>query len=143
MNLTITNDDKLSGKITYFPNEFSFQTEPRPSFWTSVLVDSLEIMLDSDGRITGVWGFCPHTCWKSSNLVLPESRYGGVMCEKFPTFDSRIPVCIANNWEIYCDSFQGWIRIGNAYERCQHIEVVSGLVLAIDCCVLRNVWIKF
>jgi len=142
MKFTVIQDDKLSGRIVYSPDEYAFSTEPRPPFWNSVLVDNLEIILDIDGRVTGVWGLCPHTCWESCALILPESKCGGVICEKFPTFDSRIPVGFASNWKISFDKRKGWIRIGNAYEKCEHIEILAGLVLAINSCVLHSIWIR-
>ena len=141
MNFTPIDDDKLSGEILYIPDEYAFQTEPRPPFWNSVLVDNLELILDIDGRITGIWGLCPHTRWKSAHLVLPKSRYGGVICEKFATFDSRIPVRIASNWQISFDRKKGWICIGDVHEKCDHIEVVAGLVIAIDNQALHSIWI--
>jgi len=143
MNFQIINDDKFSWKISYSPDEYAFSTDPYPPFWNSVLIDYLEILLDIEGRITGIWGLCPHTCWKISDLILPKSRCGGVICEKFTTFESRIPIRIANNWPIYFDNNKGWVCIGNPCDECEHIEVVSGLVLSINNNVLYNIWIKF
>ncbi|MCL1920732.1 MAG: hypothetical protein FWG50_06595 [Kiritimatiellaeota bacterium] len=142
MTFTIINDGILPGKISYSREEYAFSTEPYPPFWNSVLVDNLEILLDIDGRVTGVCGLCPHTCWKISELVLPESNHGGVICEKFPTFDSRIPVGIASNWNVYFDPSNGWTRIGDVGENCENIEVVAGLVMSIGHCVLQSIWIN-
>lgn len=142
MKIKVIEDDGLPGKIFYYPEEYAFETKPRPPFWTSVLVDTLEILLDIDGRVTGVGGYFPHTRWKSAEFDLPESRCGGVVCEKFATFDSRIPVRIASDWEIRFDKKKGWIRFGNAIKLCEHIEVVSGFIMSIGNNTLCGIWIN-
>ena len=142
MNLTIIDDDKLSGQIFYFSDEYAFETKPRPPFWNSVLIDNLELILDVDGRVTGVWGLCPHSCWKQNKFTLPKYRCGGVIFEKFSSFESRIPISIAINWEVQYDNQKKWIYIGKSNHFCEHIEVLSGLILSIENNFLRSIWIR-
>jgi len=142
MKFNIIKDKMLSGNIFYYPDDYAFGTNPYPPFWNSVLVDNLEIMLDIEGRITGVWGYCPQTCWKKNKLYLPFFVNGGIICDKFHEYDTHIPTRIAKNWNVFYDQDINWIRIGTENAKFDNIQVLSGLIFSLYKNNLKSVWIK-
>ena len=144
VNFSIDYDAKLlQGRATYLPEEYAFQTVPKPPFWNSLLLDTLEITLDIDRRVTGIWGYCPHTSWTDKQFEIPPYRAGGVFCDDFQSFQKRLPVDVDNQcWSVFINRKNGWIRIGESNEDCELVEVISGLVMAIDARSLCNVWIR-
>ena len=133
----------LAGSVAYLPDDYAFQTVPHPPFWNSVLVNTLEITLDVNKRVTGVWGFCPQEGWTSKRLAIPEHHIGGVFCEEFSTFQSHIPINVDDrDWKAFVDRDKGWVCIGDFNAGCECVAVLPGLMLSIYDRILRSVWIN-
>ena len=133
----------LEGSVAYLPDDYAFQTIPHPPSWNSVLVNTLEITLDVNKRVTGVWGFCPKEGWTSKRFDIPEHRVGGVFCETFPTFQSHIPTNVDDrDWKAFFDRDKGWVCIGDFDTGCECVAVIPGVLLSIGNRMLRSVLIK-
>jgi hypothetical protein len=131
------------GKVIYLSTDHAFQTTPSPPFWSSLEVNTLELVLDVTGRVTGVWGYCPRSSWKQTKLLLPKASVGSVICTGFPNFQDRISRAINNNpWEVCVDNTLGWVCIGKSNANSAYFEVLNGFFMGIKDSVLQSFWLK-
>lgn len=65
--------------LVYRPEEFSFDTEPSAVHaGRSVLLNDLNLGLDSADHVVSVWGMCSSTHWIEAELAFPDALWCSV-----------------------------------------------------------------
>lgn len=98
--------------LIYRIDEYSFDYTPYGSTDISLLVDYLQIHIDSlYGKVHGVDGFHSYKIWKPAKLTIPTYKNGHLICTvKYPSGSINR---IIQKVETFYDENTGWICIGN------------------------------
>ncbi|MET4025577.1 hypothetical protein ABIE59_001102 [Marinobacter sp. MBR-99] len=119
-------------ELVYRPEEFSFDTEPSASDgFTSLLINDVQLEVDSDGVVAAVWGLCPYLMWIDSVVTAPSNATSGTLRVSEPSElvpGVGIRLC-KERQAVFGDSTSGWIRIGQEAEEGALVEIFSGAVV--------------
>ncbi|MDT4329331.1 hypothetical protein ACQE3E_07045 [Methylomonas sp. MED-D] len=127
--------DKWSSKeieIRYDVAEYSFDFTPRYDSYSPLLINDLNLSLSSDGLLLGVWGFCPHTTWKSTSNVPPETKKCDLYVKSGCLPDTGVSTRInETNWDAYFNEMERWLCIGKSDAFGKAIEFAPGAILVL------------
>lgn len=135
-----------NSSLIYRPDDYAFDVRPTPEGgFTSALFDDLNLELNAAGRVVSVWGLCPHTRWKSADLIPPEAELGAV----FFVSDSPLVrgVSVQLNKDKYrpvlVDRASGWVYVAGSGDAASSVRILTGVVLQIDQTGnLSGIWLK-
>jgi len=135
-----------NSSLVYRSDDYSFDVRPTPEGgFTSALFDDLNLELNATGRVVSVWGLCPHTRWKSADLMPPEADFGAA----FFVSDSPLVrgVSVQLNKDkyrpVFVDKASGWVHVTGSDDAVSSVKVLTGVILEID--GRRNlcgIWLK-
>lgn len=141
---TIQDDNIIfSEKIIYNRNEYSLDTQPvlNESNYT-ILINSLNLTVNEHNIITQVWGFCPHTSWIESDIIVPKSSKGKVLVlgELDSGFSYRLN--IDKEWKSFFNKRTGWLCIGDPNYSEKTIEFLNKSKIVTKGEDLVALWLK-
>jgi hypothetical protein len=88
----------IDGELAYIPEHYSIKYETQNDEGiSSLLLNDLQLEIDTEGQVLWVYGLCPHTTWH--NTIVP-----GI----------SIRINKSKRWEVYADKNKGWLRIGES-----------------------------
>jgi hypothetical protein len=132
--------------IVYRKNEYSFDAIPKPEGGvSSILLNDIQLEIDTEGRILYIWGLSPYTSWISVELSPPSGKKGIINVELDKDVIPGVAVRIGEvgEWPVFHDDKLGWICIGNAVYTNQEetIELCADCRLVINDDNLVALWI--
>ena len=143
--VTRIGTEPLQTAIEYIPTEYSICPihANRVGVISSVLVNDVELLLDSDSRIVGVSGLCPHSRWEQTPALPPPHKTGELYIE-----GARLTHGISHRltapaeWPVSVNWDANWICIGNTSARSQEcIEFNKGCVAVVNGGALQALWL--
>jgi hypothetical protein len=123
-----------NGVLVYRPDEYSFDVEPTPAGFTSILVNDLSLEVDRSGRVVSVWGLCPHPGWQRAELSPPPADVRDI----FVVADTPLQGGISQRlnpeqgWSMLADSESGWVCVTSGRTGGLYAEILPGVVLDLD-----------
>ena len=131
--------------LIYRAEEFSFDVVPSLSSFTSVLVNDLNLDINESGLALSVWGLCPYTSWKITNLVAPKVDFGDVVLATKKPLHAGISLRMHQGlyWPVLVDPSSGWVVLASGNEAFSRAKILSGVILETDRHHrLCNVWLR-
>lgn len=140
-------DSKILGNLEYISEEYSFDFCPKTKeAVTSISIDTLQISIDSQGRLLSVWGCHPYTIWKQCSLNPPIASSGKIyvrLNEITPGVSERF--IEFGEWVTLFDPESGWIYIGNSNFNMEAtskaIEFASACIGIVGNDTLQAIWL--
>lgn len=123
----------LDGTLHYDPSSLAFATLPLRETFTSLLVNDVQLDVDDAGRITFVWGLCPHQSWVRRSLVPPTSM-GGVLGVRGASLVPGVSVRVnkEERWPVAVDPDSGWVCLGDwSIKAARHVAFAPGAVASL------------
>ena len=120
-----------NGVLVYRTKEYSFDVDPRPNGFTSVLLDNLHLGVDRTGRVVSVWGMCPHTRWQMTTLHQPRAESGELFFESDSPLLQGVSIALSSNrcLSIETDVKSGWVRIQGWGAGAISVKLMSGIIV--------------
>ena len=133
------------GNLLYIEEDYSFIFSPSPkSCITSVVIDTLELMIDRIGYVLEVRGYCPYFDWKKTNISPPNYIQGSLIVE----LDEIIPgvserLAGYGEWNIFVNPKNGWLCVGeDKYSSASvAVEFASSSVAVLEKELLKAIWL--
>jgi hypothetical protein len=145
MNFEFSDSQFAQGTIIYIAKDRAFQTLPAPSFASSIQINEIELLLEQNGRIVGLSGYCPHDGWEKAVLHYPLSKPGAVRCSNGLDPDG-IPIRLNRNerWRVLHDSEAEVVYISalSSSRTTTTVEILKGLTLGLEQGHLTQIWIR-
>jgi hypothetical protein len=107
----------IDGELAYIPEHYSIKYETQNDEGiSSLLLNDLQLEIDTEGQVLWVYGLCPHTTWHNTLLEPPLFEPGSLFVETGDTIVPGISIRInkSKRWEVYADKNKGWLRIGES-----------------------------
>jgi hypothetical protein len=123
--------------IVYRPDEYSFATigETTPGF-TSLLVDDLQLEVDAEGRVVGVWGMCPHTRWQRAVVAPPPAQPGIIRHQSASELLSGVSRSLfprpKDYFLVFADPASGWVHTDCGKDVARAVRIFEGAILGFD-----------
>lgn len=144
--LLLDKPNEWDFSLVYRADEYSFDVEPYLGWsFTSLLVNTVQLEIDHEGRIGYVWGYCPlvtHTLTKEfPKCSQPHSLIA--MLERPPVPGSGQRINQDEDWPIHINKKKGWVCIGDA-KVCNKelIEFAPNCVASLVNRELKGLWLK-
>ncbi len=131
--------------LMYLTDEYSFSVRPWPGDYpTAVLVNDVELALDSDNAVVAVVGYCPYQSWRRTDHRPPRFQAGGLRIVDKPTVAAgvilgldpdghRRPVLVTAD---------GWICIGSPeHQSGEAVEFAQESVAVVENGELIAIWL--
>lgn len=97
--------------MTYRADEYSFTFDSNGNCDSSVLINDLELGIDSEtGIAEQISGYHPYVSWKEAALTPPEAKDGAL--RMLDEIESGVTYGIKVNVTTYFDKSSGWVCIG-------------------------------
>jgi hypothetical protein len=135
----------VNGALIYRPDEYSFDVEPVPAGFTSILVNDLSLEVDRSGRMVSVWGLCPHPGWERAHLLSPSAD----ICDIFVVADTPLQGGVSQRlnpeqrWPVLADTESGWVCVRSSQTGRSNAAILPGAILELDDAgQLCAVWLK-
>jgi hypothetical protein len=141
-----TIENYQSGQtLVYRPEDYSFASEPTPPGFTSIVVNTLSLEVNSRGKIVEVWGYCPHLSWIKASLTPPSPKLADVYAVSDEPFLSGVSVGIVDNSDlpVYVDPTSGWVQIPGEGTAASSISPLPGVILQLtEQNEFASLWLK-
>lgn len=130
--------------LVYRANEYSFDVEPQQENFASILVNDLNIEVNSSGRVTSVWGVCPHMSWVEATITPPKASFGDL----YLISEAQLVAGVSSRpdkqrWPVYVDKNSGWVLLDCKRKSTVDVEILSGVVIGIDDSgELAGIWLR-
>ena len=130
--------------LVYRADEYSFDVEPRPENFTSILFNDLNIEVNERGRATSVWGLCPYPAWKASVIHPPAAEFGDL----FFIWDRSLLAGVSlrpdgEHWPIFFDQDSGWVFLNRGRNTDITVKLLTGIIIGIEeGGELAGIWLK-
>ena len=133
---TSFSGSQSEGTLIYRSAEYSFDTVDRQrDGFTSIVLNELQLEVDDSGRVTAVWGYCPHTSWQKESVPLPRVRRGSLtyVGDMVPGVSIRANRS-KQQWRVRYDAMSGYISVstGGVPKEIEAVEFISGCYAAVD-----------
>jgi len=133
------------GKLIYTSRDYAFNFLPASSSGvTSIEIDTLQLIIDENGQVLEVFGYCPYYSWKSSNIIAPSFTRGSLFAE-LDEITPGISEKLAGHgeWRITFNSKSGWICVGESSLSPESIaiEFACNCVGVIEKSYLKALWL--
>ena len=134
-------------ELIYREAEHSFDVVPRTRVggW-SILVNDLNLELDSEGEVQFVWGLCARTTWLPTRRVPPGAERRRLRVSsgtpESPGISRRLSG--EERWPIHVSMDEKWVVLGHDQEQdCTGVEFAPGMIAALDSeGQLRALWLR-
>lgn len=131
--------------LIYREDEYSFDSRPRPDYgYTSILVNELQIEIDSSGRLCYVWGYCPLINYDETDNYPVDCSSCSVVAilGKKPIAGISQSVNENERWPVFINKKLGWVCLGNPHVKDKRmIEFAPNCVVALDGQELVALWL--
>lgn len=145
---SIEPGEPFSGRLLYIQSEYSFyytspqMSEPAGSFSSLIIADTLQLQVAlPSGLLLGSEGYFPYFHWRLDRVSPPLLTVPGRL--RYSNSEALLPGVGHDLWRrsskylMKFDPLTGWflisapsLRLDDADARVQHIEIVSGLIVA-------------
>jgi hypothetical protein len=150
INFTLrSTSGPVSGRLSYVPSDyaFCFEADVRPAAYSSVQVNSLQLVLDHDGVLLYPRGYCPLIEYKETDSVPPESNRRATLAANM---EADLVPGVAytlggpTDWPIWINKRSGWVCLGDprASDHFQAVEFATGAIAVISGTELISVWLQ-
>jgi hypothetical protein len=140
---SVDYSDRFSeGKLVYVSSDFSFDTlNCQTQFFSSVLINYIQIEFSMDNESIAVWGLSPQSSWRRCHVAKPESQPG-----RLRLLEALLPgvsIRIADYWPMIYDTSSGWLYVGQDEKEPidQSIEFLSGCVAGLREDQICGLWL--
>ncbi|MEA5616699.1 hypothetical protein VB711_02430 [Cronbergia sp. UHCC 0137] len=135
----------IYGELLYVLEDYAFNfLPPSKSGITSVVIDTLQIVIDEYGRVVEVFGYCPYFDWKCDDIAPPNYLQGCLFVE----LDNIIPgvserLAEYGEWRVSFNSTTGWVCVGetNYSPAAIAVEFVSSILAVVEGDSLKAIWL--
>jgi hypothetical protein len=124
-------------KLIYRKSEYSFDVIHRPTGGIcSVMINDIQLEIDTEGRVLYLWGLSPYTSWKSSTAIPPKGKKGILRVEFDKDINPGVSVRIGKpgEWPVFHNVELGWICIGDH----KNANLEKTVEFCIDCRAVIN-----
>jgi len=145
MEFFIEPQNKINKSFTrYTPEEYSFDTEPvLKEMQYNLVLNQLNLTVDSNDCIKQVWGLCPHTAWIEREIVVPLLPVVGDLKVKADlTAGLSYQINPQSDWPVYFSRKTGWVCIGNLSPSNTTVRFLRNCIATIVNDKLVALWIK-
>ena len=128
--------------LIYRTDEYSFEYTPYDNTDISLLIDYLQIHIDSlDGKVHGVDSFHSHKIWKPAKLTIPKCKNGHLICTV--KYQSGSINRIIQKIETFYDENTGWICVGNMKDlmNTKSVRFATDMIATIKDNQLTALWL--
>ena len=136
----------FNGRLFYRKGEHSFDVEPQPEWFATVVVNYLELAFDESKIVLCVWGYCPYTLGEKVRLSPPERCRGKLVISsnvEWMRGCGRRLVDGKGWWPRYFDPKIGWVCLGNPkFVSGEVVEFAPDCVAVLDAGRLRAIWLR-
>jgi hypothetical protein len=136
---------KSNRVVVYRASEYSFDVEPQPGGFSSVLINDLHLEVDLGGKIVSIWGLCPHLSWVEADLAPPDAHEGDAyFIENAPTLAGvSVSLNPGNRFPVFFEPGSGWIQIDGGRKPSAAVRLFQNAVLEVDASgQFSSLWIK-
>lgn len=136
------------GELLYLKDEYSifFVENKHINALTSLVINTLEIMVAEEGVLSRVQGYFPILSWKNRSLPIFQSQEASIYVDdKSFNIEKNIGIgqSISKEWPIYYDENTGFIFIGkNIDQALDCVEFCTGCYLSICDGYINGLWLK-
>jgi hypothetical protein len=133
------------GDLLYVEEDYSFVFSPSSrSSVTSIVIDTLQLMIDKDGLILEVRGYCPYFNWTKIDISPPSYIQGSLAVQ----LDEIIPgvseqLVSGKEWPVSVNSKNSWICVGETLIEgdVMAVEFASGCVAVLLEEQIKAIWL--
>jgi hypothetical protein len=126
---------RMTGRVlVYRPEDYSFDIEPHIDSYASAVVNELSLALDSKGKVTKVFGYCPFIEWRKSLIANPSANIVDVYKDEGGEILAGVAWSVNpdRRWPVYVDPQSGWVYLDSGNTATSLAEIMTGVILGLD-----------